>query len=193
MVFIVLEGLDKAGKTSVAKGLESRIKGARYSKGLTSDTWIGRIAPKMPSTLAFAFELMYITSRIIRPALRKNETILQDRYEISVGSYPTAERWYNRAILSVTRRFLLNPDILLYFTVSCSERIDRLRQDAENRYHAELINNPDEIYAREKRYLKFYNAFEGSKYIIDTTGKSVDYVVSSTMQMINNLYYKNIA
>jgi thymidylate kinase len=184
--FIVCEGLDAAGKTTVIKeALKKMGKSYAYNKGLTSDTLIGKIAPKMPSTLTFLVELMYSTKKKVMPFMEEGKTVLQDRYDMSIISYvPEAERWYNRAFAKILKRFLLKPDMLIYFTVSKSERIKRLKNQAYNKYHYKLINNPELIDLREREYSELYENFKGEKYKIDTTKENLEITVNRFISKI---------
>ena len=67
---IVFEGLDCAGKTTLAKELAQNTQ-CLYSKGISSPTLIGKLAKKLPSTILFALDLVYISEFIIKPALKK--------------------------------------------------------------------------------------------------------------------------
>lgn len=199
--FIVFEGLDVAGKTTTIKEIlnqqprreqrgmvfcNQKDKKYMYSKGLGSDTFIGRIALRKPSTLKFMIELLYLTQTQIKPALRQGKTVLQDRYCFSIKSYvPDAEQLHNKFFIKLANNFLLKPDLLLYFIVSKEERIKRLKKDVNNKYHLYLINNPEKILIREKKYLELYNSFKGEKCIIDTTNRSIDDVVEEVLNRIN--------
>jgi len=172
--FIVCEGLDGAGKTTtIKKAMKKLNKNYVYNKGLKSNTLMGKLAPKIPSTFTFLLELLNNTIRKIKPALKSNKIVLQDRYDLSVLScVPYVDKFYNKLFINFFKRFLLKPDILIYFTVSENERIKRLKQN-KNKYHAKLIKNPKLIKLREKRYSEFYKNFKGAKYKIDTTKKDV--------------------
>lgn len=174
--FVVCEGLDAAGKTTVMKhALKKLGNDYVYNKGLTSDTVIGKVAPKIPSTLTFLIELLYNTKRRVKPFLESGKTVLQDRYYLSVLSHvPSSSTWYNKVFVKLFEKYLLKPDTLVYFTVSKEERIKRLLEMGYNKHHYDLISNPTLIDLREEKYSEFYNKFKGTKYKIDTTGKSLD-------------------
>lgn len=185
--FILCEGLDAAGKTTVIKeALKKLDEKYVYNKGLTSDTIMGKIAPKIPSTLTFLIELVYNTKKVIEPHLERDKIVLQDRYDISVLSHvPKAERCYNKAVGKLFRRFLLKPDMLIYFTVSKDERIRRLKNQEYKKHHYDLIKNPLLIELREKKYLEFYKDFEGIKYKIDTTKKNLAMIVDEFVSKVS--------
>jgi thymidylate kinase len=195
-LFIVCEGLDGAGKTTTINEFLKRNNAESdyvYSKGLKSKTFIGRLAGKNPSTLTFFLELAYITHKIIKPNLKEGKIVLQDRYDISLASFvPSAAKWYNQLAATLIRPYLVKPDLLMYFTVQKEERISRLRKTADNSYHALLVNRPELIDLREKKYSEYFMNFGGEKARIDTSNRSIDSVVHEFEQIVNNFRLKNL-
>ena len=105
--FIVVEGLDRAGKTSAINKLLKKIKDKKiiYQRGFVPNNLLGRCLKRMPSTLSFALGLLYISSFIIKPALKDGETIIKERYIESLESYlPNSKRIINRIIIKITKR-----------------------------------------------------------------------------------------
>ncbi|MFC1753832.1 dTMP kinase [Thermoproteota archaeon] len=167
-LLIVCEGLDCAGKTTTIKELLKSSPGFVYSKSLGSDTFMGKLAKLFPSTFLFMMELLYLDLWVIRPTLKKNMIILQDRHYMSLRCYtPSARKLFNRRILHFFRRFIRRPDALVYFHVKKDERIKRLRQD-DNPHHQHLVKNPHIIDSIETEYKRQYRQFLGDKTIIDT-------------------------
>lgn len=186
--FIVCEGVDGAGKTTTIDGFLKRKNDEKhyfYSKGLKSDTFIGRIALSHPSTLLFLLELVYVTHKLVKPSLRENKIVLQDRYDFSILAYtPACEKWYNKLAAFLLRPYLIKPDLLVYFDVSLEERIKRLKSSQQNKHHAALIRNPELVYAQEKKFAELLNQYAGRKAYIDTTNKSIDAIVNEFAQKI---------
>lgn len=195
-LFIVCEGLDGAGKTTTIKGFIRKSKLTKdyfYSKGLKSDTFIGRFAGKYPSTLTFFLELAYITNMIIKPKLKGSKIVLQDRYNISLLSFiPAAEKWYSRLASFMIKPYIIKPDLLVYFAVEKEIRIERLKRSMDNKYHATLVNHPGLIDLREKKYLELYMNHDGKKALIETSNKSIDTVAREFGQIISNFRQKNL-
>ncbi len=187
-LFVVCEGLDGAGKTTVMQEAIRKlgkkphhgivhcedIVRCVYNKGLCSDTLSGRVSRILPCTLTLLIDLVYQTYFIIKPCLKRGKTVFQDRYDLSVLSYPTARRWHNKLFAALLKPFLIKPDILVYFTVSEKERIRRLKQTRRNKYHSQLIRNPRLIRERENKIEELYSSFGGRKTRIDTTNRKAD-------------------
>jgi dTMP kinase len=188
--FIVFEGLDGSGKTSVIEKLVEGVGASRiceyvYSKGLGSRSLIGRIASRFPSTPLLLSDLLYSTKHSIRPALDSGRDILQDRYFISIKAYlPDAEQALNKLLIQKTKKYLLEPDILFYMNVAEEERIRRLKEGKYNKHHERLLSDMDLMRAIESRYKRFYDEFRGEKYVIDTTGMEAHCVAQEIRSLL---------
>lgn len=175
-ILIVCEGLDCSGKTTTINELlrQDSKKKFIYSKGIGSDTIIGKISRKFPSTLMFFVELIYMTFKKIKPNLKKGKIILQDRYDLSITSYvPLTNKWYNKLFIKIFKVFIIKPDALVYFHLPLRERIKRLK-DKGAKYELMLANNPNLILLREKEYLMKYDKFNGLKIKIDTKKNNIE-------------------
>lgn len=170
---IVCEGLDCSGKTTAIERIINSNPEYVYSKGIGSDSRLGRTARRFPSTFIFLSELVYNTYTHITPNLRKNKIVLQDRYDISVASFvPNTHRWYNQLLIYAARLLIPDPDAIVYFHLPLEERIKRLRQKGK-KYELMLAENPDMILLREKEYEKWYEQFNGLKIKINTEKNNI--------------------
>ncbi|MFA6461856.1 MAG: hypothetical protein WCV90_06330 [Candidatus Woesearchaeota archaeon] len=171
-LFVVGEGVDKGGKTSVLKYVCNQLTkegaDAVYRKGIKGDGYLAKLSSVYPSTPTFLLEQM---EQNINLYLRTG-IVLQDRWYYSVVSYP--ENGVGSDIISkVVTPFLREPDLLLYFTCSLEERLRRLEQEP-TREHLDLINHPEKIEEWENKLLEHYVQFSGTKYLIDTTYRRVE-------------------
>ena len=171
---IVCEGLDCTGKTTtIKKVLEPQNEQFIYSKGIGSDTFIGKVSRRFPSTFLFFMELIYHLATKIKPSLKKGKIILQDRYNISITSYvPLTNKWYNQFIIKIFTRFILKPDAIVYFYLPIEEHIKRLKQKGA-KHELILANNPSLIIQRKKEYSNWYHRFQGPKIKINTLKKDI--------------------
>lgn len=182
--FIVFEGLDKSGKTTIAKALADKDKGV-YIKGVPSNTFFGSFVRKFPFTILFILDLLYLTYFYIKPTLKQNKTVLQDRYLLSIESYvPISARGYNKLFLHLIKKLLLEPDLLIYLYLPKKERIRRLKK-AIGKYENILINNPLTIKKRERSYNKNYNNFKGEKIRINTNKHSINTTINILCKLLS--------
>lgn len=186
--FIVFEGVDGAGKTACIKKTMEKLKRDYqiiYSKGLCSETLIGKIARHYHATFLFLCEMIFVTLKILKPYCQ-GKFIFQDRYIFSIAShFPNICKKHNQFLIKIFKPFFLKPDLVIYFTVSLEERLTRLRESAkQNPFHQILVNNPDLILKREK---KFYELLKPYKIkIIDTTNKSMEENSNIIIQILTN-------
>jgi thymidylate kinase len=169
---IVFEGLDGGGKTTLIKKLIERNPEWFYGKAVASNNLFGRFARRHPSTFTFLLDIAILNLTETRRLVNGGKTILQDRYDFSVLSFPGVENYVNQAAVKMLSPLIRKPDGLIYVTVSNNERIRRLKLDADNPYHSYLINNPQAIIERERRYMELYDKFSSPKTIVDTTSGS---------------------
>jgi len=173
---IVCEGLDCSGKTTTINEILNNNEDNKkytYNKGIGSNTLIGRISRRFPSTLLFFIELIYFTFTKIKPNLKKGKIILQDRYDISIISYvPLTNKWYNKFIVKIFKGFVIKPDAIVYLYLPLKEHIKRLKEKGA-KYELILANNPNLITFRKKEYLKWYEEFNGPKIKINTKKNNI--------------------
>ena len=181
--FIVFEGQDRSGKSTCIENVLEKMPYVVYGKGLNSDTIVGRFAKKHPSTLCYLTEIAYLTYTHIIPNLIKGKTVLQDRYEYSVISFvPSVDKWYNKLLVKAFKPFLLKPDKILYFTCQPYERVNRLRQAADNPAHQYLLEHPELIEMREHRYKELMKYDNYS--VIDTTSLTLEQTCETAQRII---------
>jgi thymidylate kinase len=170
--WIVFEGLDKAGKTTLAKILTCQLANAKYLKGICGQSILGRFNRCYPTTIFLILEALF--SAFMAIALRKKGfVVFQDRYFASVACHlPITARFPNNIFIWIALKYFPRPDSLVYMTVNKKERIRRmLILGHDNPHEKWLINNPDWIDKREKAYEEYYLRFPNKKIKIDTSGK----------------------
>ena len=190
-LFIVCEGLDCAGKTTVIKQAMEYLKcdnfPVSYSKGLKSNTLAGKISNIIPSTASLLTELLYLDNTYVKPSLEKGNNIIQDRWYHSVLSH-NPENIKDKLLEKILVPHLSKPDILIYFSVSLDERIKRLKQKTKTKDHEILWKNPAIIKQKEERYTSYFNNFKGPKAVLDTTNASVEESGYRLYEIISQYY-----
>ncbi len=165
---IVCEGLDCSGKTTTIKEVLKEHPEWVYSKGMGSDTPMGKFSRKFPSTLTFLVELLYVQQSQVLPNLKQGKIVLQDRHELSISSYvPSTQHWHNRKLIGEFHPWIVPPDALVYFTVPLEERVRRLREKG-TKYEMQMAENQELIALREAEYARGYEEFKGLKLRLDT-------------------------
>lgn len=126
-VFVVLEGLDGAGKTTIAKmlcgELEKRGFRALYTYEPTDSEIVKAIkgvysAFRDPyvDALAFALDRLIHVKRDIAPALERGYVVISDRYYYSSVAYQSAYGADPEWVLEVNKH-ALSPDIAIYLDI----------------------------------------------------------------------------
>jgi dTMP kinase len=135
--FLVLEGLDGAGTTTVAGLLKERLQASDLRVRLTAeptDGAFGRLLRRhlakevdlAPSTAALVFtaDRADHLSSVIRPALARGRVVISDRYLLSTLAYQGAGGVSMEAVLAASERFDI-PDVT--FVLEVPEEVRRAR------------------------------------------------------------------
>lgn len=158
-LFIVLEGIDGSGKTTISKLLvDSLVKrGYRilYTYEPTDSEIVTIVKNKYKEyrdpyidALTFALDrLLHLKTKII-PALREGYIVLSDRYFYSSVAYQSASGAPFEWVLEANR-WALKPDLAVYLDIEPEESIKR-RKGLESRFpefeEVELLRKVREFY-----------------------------------------------
>lgn len=134
-LFIVLEGIDGAGKTSVANKLVEDLESAGYRVVYTYepyDTLYIEILKKQYNeyrdafldALTYAADRLIHLKKVILPHLREGAIVICDRYFYSSVAYQTAQGASLDWVLEVNS-FALKPDLAIYLDVEPDVGIKR--------------------------------------------------------------------
>lgn len=172
-VFILVEGLDGAGKTTAIfnviheAGEEYRFV---YCKGMGGNNFWGRQAKRFAKTSLFMAELLWVTQFPLRKALSQGQVIIMDKYYFFVASHiPDVNTWFNKLLLKIFAPLMVKPDLLIYFELSFDDRVKRLKSDPSE-FHQRLIDNPEWVKERERVYLKNIREAGMPLVFLDSTG-----------------------
>ena len=161
--FVVLEGPEAAGKSTLAKALVARMRAAGTDPFLVHEPGGTPVAEALRNELLNAarsftpeMELLYmvtaradLVSRVIRPALAAGRTVVSDRYDLSTLAYQGAGRgvpleqlrWVNQAATAG-----LVPDVTLVLDLDPAQA--RARQQRNGKGLDRIEREPDEFHAR---------------------------------------------
>lgn len=161
--FLVLEGPEGAGKSTLARGLAGRFRAAGVEPVLVREPGGTPAAEALRHELLHddrhwtpEAELLYIAAaradlvaKVIRPALAEGRTVLSDRFDLSTFAYqvggrglpPGEVRWVNRAATGG-----LQPDLTL--VLDLPESVGRDRQIAQGKARDRLDREDAEFHRR---------------------------------------------
>ena len=146
-LFLTLEGIDGAGKSSHIDALEALFTGAGRQVTRTREPGGTPLAeslrnlvlndpmdPLTESLLVFAARRDHIV-RVIEPALARGDVVLCDRFTDATFAYQGGGRGFDAQVLSTLERWvqsqgetddLLQPDLTLWFTLPPETAAERL-------------------------------------------------------------------
>jgi len=166
-LFIVLEGIDGCGKTTVAKLLAKKIENTLITKEPTAASKkihaVLRHRAVAPSPLDF--QRLYIADRlahiqnVIKPALAAGKTVVCQRYALSTFAYGTA--------FGVSQKDLehdfLKPDATFLLDLPAELAMERIASRKEN---VEYFEKKEKLEKIRKKYLKLRKQREFGKVIL---------------------------
>lgn len=158
--FIVIEGLEGAGKTTAISTLKALLVKKGIHPVLTREpggTKIGEILRNLVKTsqnqepIADLTELLLVyASRVqliktvIEPALARGDWVIADRFEASTYAYQGGGRGIDTSIIQSLSKICLNgfhPDLLLYLDISPKSGLERAQARGEiDRIESESID-----------------------------------------------------
>ena len=169
--FIVIEGIDGAGKTSVARRLRDMLQQTHPDRVLLTNqphrpSLLGgeiraalagdyRMSPRALA-LAFALNRVDHLERVIEPQLRrKQHIVICDRYRLSSLVYQSRDDIGMEEVYSLNR-WARPPDLTIVLTVSPLRAYERLRERTSRR---DIFEN--HLPARIDKYQRAVNLLRG--------------------------------
>jgi dTMP kinase len=171
--FLVVEGLDASGKTTLARRLVQayeraglRVTAVREPGGTRASEQVRRILLDKRSSLSTRAELfLYLAARaelveeVIAPALARGELVIADRFSLSTMAYQVGGRHLPaRAVASADRlaRKGLAPEFTIVLTVSEAAAAQRRTQANKipDRIESESVNFFRDVRAEYRRHCR---------------------------------------
>ncbi|MGD9599888.1 MAG: dTMP kinase [Steroidobacteraceae bacterium] len=198
--FITLEGIEGAGKSTVAAHLSAHLQArgvvvhatrepggtplAERIRALVLDRGDEHIAPEAEVLLMFAARRLHVDN-LIRPALERGEWVLCDRFTDATRAYQGAGRGVAPALIDLLAQAVhadFEPDLTLYLDVPVALGLSRAaaRRGTTDRFEAEGVAFFERV---RNRYLEI--AREARVVHIDAT-RPLAAVVSAAVEAVES-------
>ncbi len=174
-MFIVLEGIDGSGKTTIGKHLSEYLKGKGFGVFLTEEptrTWMGMDVRRAieEEKNPFSQALLFFADRAehvmdIRKRLDSGEIVISDRYVYSTFAYQGAQLekimaledallWLDR----IYEPFRLDPDAVIFLKIDPKRSMNfvKNRDFREKFERAEFLSRVQDIYMMLAEKYGFY-------------------------------------
>jgi dTMP kinase len=183
--FIVVEGPDGVGKTTLVRGLSARFRGAEVPLETVREpggTPVAEIARKAAfdlqleaSPLAELFLILAaradLVAKVIRPALLAGKVVLSDRYDFSTMAYQVAGRGLPRDAVVRANELAtggLRPDVTIVLDAPAD--VGRQRQVAQAKRQDRMEREEPSLH---ERVAAWFRALEGPDIVhLDATGRA---------------------
>lgn len=198
--FVVIEGLEGAGKSSAVELVKGCIEKAGHEVVCTREPGGTPMAEAIRDcvkhdwqnehvTLEAELLLMYasraqLLSNVIRPSLSVGKWVLGDRHDMSSRAYQGGGRQISSELLQPLRDITLNgfsPDLTLYLDVEPAEGLKRARGRGE----LDRIEQEDISFFKRTRNRYLEIAEQDDSVVVINTMQSIDKVHQSIKTAIN--------
>ena len=136
--FIVFEGIDGSGKTTVHRALKERMKDKNdivFSSEPTDGEYGKKIREALKGGNVSDEELLFLfmqdriehVKNVVMPSLKEEKTVILDRYYLSTAAYQAGKLFSVKEILVLNGLFSPTPDLVVYFEIPVEKALERLR------------------------------------------------------------------
>src|SRR5438045_5927372 len=165
MTFVVVEGPEGAGKSTLVRWLGTTLRAegldvltVRETGSPPSAEAAWKLALKSRHDRAFAAELFLclvaradLVERVIRPALADGQIVIADRFGLSTIAYQVAGRGLSRADVEAALRIAtggLTPDLTVVLDIPVT--VGRQRQQAAGKVKDRIEREDDAFHTRDR-------------------------------------------
>ena len=199
--FIVFEGIDGSGKSTMLKETASWLGGKVGSNNVivTAEPTKGELGKKIREILAFgkaeenAEELLelYVKDReehldkVVKPALGAGNIVLCDRYKYSTFAYQVAQGIEQGKVIELHSGFAV-PDLAVVFDLPVEVALSRISNSAR-RGKLERFEAKEFLEKVRKNFLKCGEVFEGERIEVIDASVSKEKVREQLKNMFSKL------
>ena len=173
--FIVIEGIDGSGKSTLIENLKNKLLSRTYKNQYSffheptnKSRWgirlreILKTSHTVDKTLNQRLLTLYKEDRYwniktnIKPALKRSETVILDRYYFSTAAYQGLSRTQVQEILKAYENDpkIIQPHILIYLDLKPELAMERIRKRGSTKQIFEYQNKLERVYANYSHIFK---------------------------------------
>jgi dTMP kinase len=147
-LFLVIEGPEGAGKTTLTAGLAERFRGSGVDPILVREPGGTPVAERLRGvlldptcTIEPASELFLflaaraeLVAKVLRPAVETGRTVLADRFQLSTEAYQCGGRGLDLELVRAANRAAtggLDPDLTLVLDIPAELGLERIRKSGQ--------------------------------------------------------------
>ena len=187
--FIIIEGVDGVGKSTIARELSSNAVVVHIFSRMNA---LERFTHNHPTSGIYYLMVIFKTLFIVLPNKISGRDVICDRYVQTVDTYaPDREYLHNRIIRFLLSPFFMTPDAYIELTAdpaTIKRRLMELEKERPNKsseYHKQLIENDRIIELRQREYKKVFDGCNTPKLKVDTSSKTPEHVAAEISNFIN--------
>lgn len=191
-LFVVIEGIDGCGKTTVSKKIVEKLSSMGYKTIYTFEPYTSPFSEALRryievygdaeveiEILSMALDRIFHVKKVIEPFLNQGYIVICDRYVYSSIAYQGAKNG-DMEWIKIVNRYAIKPDIAIYLRVPLEVALERLKYKQSNWSYFEKLN-------RLGRALEIYEelASKGELIVVDAV-RDIDSVVMECFKLIIN-------
>jgi thymidylate kinase len=174
--FVVIEGVDGAGKESIINELLQMLK-KRNIEFYFKKNFDSQIFDNFNFFRIFLIllKLFWRNLFITIPSKIKGKIVIISGSYFTLQSFQQNKKlWYNKWLISIFSFLITKPQAFVYITTDLKQRLIQLKQNSANEYQKQILKDPEQILQRESLYYEIYNRFSNKKIFIDSTEESIE-------------------
>lgn len=173
-LYIIIEGIDGCGKTTLIKNLEERLQGTETPYVITGEPTRGNYGSRIRQqakarTLTPEDEVFLFTAdreqhveNFLTPQLKKEQIILQDRSYLTTAAYQSHFENYSIDKILKINEFAPKPDLVIYLNISVETALKRI----QTRQISESFEDKDRLEKALENYLYLVNNYKETKFLV---------------------------